>query len=531
MIRKTCSCLGGRRKSIEYGSKNIEENIRSDKEARKIEKLSRALATIQGKNEEIVSPSTAVIQEKNGEDARVVGVNGVEDRASIGGSSASTDFPWSDDSLSNDGLKTLTPSTVNVEFVEEINTEINTDDTLSEAEDFYSVKSADDSEADDFHSVKSYASRNSSKTSDNTDLSAMNRCEEMMRDFEDEALDTESSLLSSQPESEPQVVGDGEMVASTNCIGATETKKERKLRLKSEREFSLRILNKPEVSLSPSDMAAVEGLTPENQGLFECALQELYVFPLDWKIGYQSAYGASAYYYEPHSTYALLHHTVFLPNCTVAEAVAGTAEISQWPAWHPTVTAIQHVGPVDKCYDVRHGHNRVMMVIKNDFVCHTHRFMFNGIVLETATPVLEGEEGYVKQSGSRTYVKSSLLYAPVEGGVIMISHIHLDIGMVAPTWLVNFALRRVIPSLVKDFQKLVENVKSEKKPYKKIMSEDKLGLYSFINSANMRPEFVPKTWYDLTTLRPIMEKYTPLTAAALDDAGRIPINRKFAMPA
>lgn len=353
-------------------------------------------------------------------------------------------------------------------------------------------------------------------------------CEEMMmmRNLEYEALDTESS----QPEPEPQV-GDGDMVASTYCNGAKETRKERKLRQKSEREISRRISVKPEVSLSPSDMAAVEGLTPENQGLFECALQELYVFPVDWKIGCQNANGASAYYYEPHSTNAILHHTVFLPNCTVAEAVAGTAEIAQWPSWHPTVTNIQHVGPVDKCYDVRHGHNRVMVVIKNDFVCRAYRFMFNGMVLEIATPVLEGDEGYVKPSGSRTYVQSSLLYAPVEGGVIMINRVHLDLGMVAPAWLVNFALRRVIPSLVKDFQKLVENVKSEKKPYKKIMSEDKLGLYSFINSAKMRPEFVPKTWYDLTPLRPIMEKYTCMTAAALDDAGRIPINRKSAMPA
>lgn len=261
---------------------------------------------------------------------------------------------------------------------------------------------------------------------------------------------------------------------------------------------------------SAEDLAAVQGLTSENAPLFYEALENCFKFPDTWATGLSTPVAAVKYDFKPGDSFAWAHARVHIKNCTLTEALCGTNEIGEWTKWHPTVTKIYHIGEVDKCEHVVHGFNTFAVFVKNDFNIRLNRFMFNGMVVETLSSVDPSDDRYVAPQGKRTVIISQLTYIPTTEGVLFIQHAKLDLLFHLPAWLVRWALTHMAPRIISNFQNLANMVQNEDKPYKRLMNEDKSGLYKVLDemSDNVTfPKIELEDFSDLSIMDPIIQKY------------------------
>eukprot|EP00397_Hematodinium_sp_SG-2012_P039413 GEMP01043024.1.p1 GENE.GEMP01043024.1~~GEMP01043024.1.p1 ORF type:complete len:315 (+),score=42.20 GEMP01043024.1:183-1127(+) len=266
-------------------------------------------------------------------------------------------------------------------------------------------------------------------------------------------------------------------------------------------------------TMPQKDMEEVEGLTPENQHFFLEALQKSFYFPVTWTAGPKIENARVAYKFIPGSTELWMHTEVLLEDCTIAEAIALTNEVSQWQTWHATVTKLIHVGTPTKYHHFVQGFMSIALgILKVDFVGELHRFLFNGMVVEILYPTdPKDSEHYVEPRGKRSLIETYTMYIPTnDGGVVLIARVNFDLLFRCPEWLINKILTFAIPVTIKNFRKVIKMVQNDQKPFKKLMAADVTGIYKSLYVMAGRPdfdEFKLTQWNDRSSAQRIIDKY------------------------
>lgn len=228
----------------------------------------------------------------------------------------------------------------------------------------------------------------------------------------------------------------------------------------------------------------IHGLTDANKETYKEALLRLAETPA-WNTAYENKNPPAKILYkmEPGNRVGWLFVAMRLP-AGIVQILAPTLEVDTWTKWHPYCTKHAMAGSASTwAFQSHFEQSMAFGAFKSDQNTRTQRWVneTQGFFLQHITTVNAGEEGYVAPRLNRDKLEADVLTAsPSPNETLMLQRIRIEMPITIPNFMQKFVFATAAPKMLKQLISNAALADNPKHPYKRLIEEDRLGIYAFL---------------------------------------------------
>lgn len=248
------------------------------------------------------------------------------------------------------------------------------------------------------------------------------------------------------------------------------------------RATSVRIVS--EKSANPA-VDVVHGLDEENADLYRETLLRLAETP-EWLVAYSNKNPPAKMLYEMEKGRKVCwFYLAFLIPAPLVLVLAPALETETWPKWHPYCTKHVKTGTSSAWRCQTHFEQSMMFgAVKSDQNTRTYRWIneTQGFFLQQITTINPDEDGYVKPRLNREKVSADILaISPEQQKTMVLQRVRVELPVAIPNFLQKFVFQTVAPKMLKQMSDNASMAANPKNPYKRLIEEDRGGLYAHLH--------------------------------------------------